>query len=510
MAAIRLVLIFTFLLMVEWTVEAQIQQPGRLEIILDEEDERFNVQSAEDNGIVLYRTVRNRDTRTDYKYQIILVDTAMKMAWEEHYFISLKYVQIGFEYAGDYLYLLFQQNTESLRADLFVFRVNLDTRQSETFLIERDFMMELSQFEVVGNTLIFGGYSNNLPTIVCYEFGKSQPKVLPGFYNEKSQIQHLETDDEHKIFNVLTTFRTRDGRKSLSYNSYTEQGELIKNINLQPSEEWSLLFGRVVTIDREVSIIVGTFTRKMSDLSRGIFLARVSPEGDQVINYYNYADLKNFFSYMKAKREKNIKERIERRNVRGKKNRFNYRLMVHDVVDWEGKFIMVGEAYYPKYNQGYYSAPGAYYNPTYNYGNSYTTNFEGYKFTHAVVFGFDRRGRLLWDNSFQIEDVVSYDLDQHVQVSLSQEQMALLYMFEDEIRTKTIKGNEVVEGKVYDELKRSFEFDMVDETDMEYGGLEKWYGGHLFAYGVQTIKNSKDEGVKLNRDVFFLNKIVYK
>jgi len=487
---------------------AQLEQPGRLEIIMGDNDENFNVQSAGEKGIVLYRTVKNQETRTDYKYQVILVDTAMHVAWEENYFISLRYVQIGYEYADNYLYLLFQRNTESLKSDLFVFRVNLYTRLSETFLIERDFYMELQEFEVLGNTLIFGGYSNNMPTVICYEFGKTQPKVLPGFYNERSQIQHLETNDDLKIFNVLTTFRTRDGRKSLSYNSYTEQGELIRNINLQPTEEWSLLFGRAVTIDRDVSLIVGTFTRKLSDLSRGIFLARISPEGDQVINYYNYADLKNFFSYMKAKREKKIKERIERRKVKGKKNKFNYRLMVHDVVEWQGKFIMVGEAFYPKYSQSssYYNIP---YGTTY-YGNNYGASFEGYKYTHAVVFGFDRRGRLLWDNSFQIDDVVSYTLDQYVHVSLSEKQMALIYMFDNEIRTKIIEGNEVVEGKIYDELKRSFEFDVIDETDMHYGGLEKWYNGNLFAYGKQEIKNSKDEGVRLSRDVFFLNKIVYK
>ena len=504
-------IIFIIFIFISSAAMAQLEQPGRLEILLGENDENFNVLPANEKGIILYRTVKNEDTRTDYKYQVILVDTTMHIAWEENYFISLKYIQIGFEYADNYLYLLFQRNTESLKADLYVFRVNLETRVSETFLIERDFYMELQEFEVVGNTLIFGGYTNNLPAIVCYEFGRPQPKVLPGFYNERSQIQHLETNDDLKVFNVLTTFRTKDGRRSLAYNSYTEQGELIRNINLQPSDEWSLLFGRAVTIDRDVSLIVGTFTRKLSDMSRGIFLARISPEGDQVINYYNYADLKNFFSYMKAKREKKIKERIERRKVKGKKNKFNYRLLVHDVVEWQGKYIMVGEAFYPKYSQSpYYSPYGtSYYGNSY-YGSNYGSSFEGYKYTHAVVFGFDRRGRLLWDNSFQIEDVISYTLDQYVHVSLSEKQMALLYMFENEIRTKIIEGNEVVEGKIYDELKRSFEFDVIDETDMHYGGLEKWYNGNLFAYGKQEIKNSKDEGVKLSRDVFFINKIVYK
>ena len=136
----------------------QIEQPGRIEIPMEDSDENFSVVSAGERGIVLYREVRNRDTRMEHKYQIVLVDTALNKTWENHYFIHLRYIIRGFEYFGDYFYLLFQRNTESLKADLFVLRVNLDTQAAETFLIEREYAMELTEFEVLGNTLIFGGF----------------------------------------------------------------------------------------------------------------------------------------------------------------------------------------------------------------------------------------------------------------------------------------------------------------------------------------------------------------
>jgi hypothetical protein len=486
---------------------AQLQQPQRLEIILEDADKNdFEVLSADYQGIILYREVRNTETRMERKYQVILVDTALNKQWENNYYVHLKYIQIGFEYAQDYFYLLFQRNTESLKADLFVMRVNLITQNIETFTIERDYAMELSHFEVVGNTLIFGGYTNNVPTIITYQFGQVQAKVLPGFFNERSHIQHLETDDKSRSFNVLVDMRINDGRKTLSFKSFDEEGELKKNINLIPSDEKSLLFGRAISLDNNVDLIVGTYTRKRSDMSRGIFLARIEPTGDQVINYYNYADLKNFFSYMKARRQKRVEERIKRRKVKGKKNKFNYHLLVHEVVPWEGKFIMVGEAFFPKYSQS--SFYGGY--APYSYSSNYGMAFEGYKYTHAVVFGFDRRGRLVWDNSFEINDVTSYTLDQFVHVSLSDEEMALLYMYENEIRTKVIEGNDVIEGKTFNELKLSFQDDLVDHDDSEYGGLEKWYGGNLFAYGIQKIKNVKGESIRAEREVFFINKILYR
>jgi hypothetical protein len=485
----------------------QLAQPQRLEIIMEKEDkEDFNVVSADEEGLILYREVRNRETRMEHKYQVILVDTALNRIWESNYYIHLKYVQIGFEYTDNYFYLLFQRNIESLKADLFVMRIDLESRRSETFLIERDYAIELTDFEVVGNTLVFGGYTNGLPTFITYKFGKPQALVLPGFINERSQILHLETNDELKQLNVLVSYRSRDKRKSISFKSFNEEGELIKNINLEPSDEKSLLFGRVMNLDTNVDLIAGTYTRKRSELSRGIFLARIDPTGDQVINYYNYADLKNFFSYMKARRQKRVEERIKRRKIKGKKNKFHYHLLVHEVVPWQGRFIMVGEAFYPKYSQSSYYGG---YSP-YSYGTSYGQAFDGYKYTHAVVFGFDRRGRLIWDNSFEIDDITSYTLDQFVHVSISEEEMALLYMYENEIRAKIIEGNEVIEGKTFNELALSFENDIVEQDENEYGGLEKWYGGKLFAYGIQKIKNTKAGDVRSEREVFFINKIEYR
>lgn len=485
-------------------IHAQLVQPNRIEFPIGSEDEEFGVISAEEKGIVLYREVRNRKTKMDRKYQVILLDTALNLKWETYLYINLRYIQIGYEIADDYFYLLFQRNSESLKADLFVLRVNLHTKYSETFLIEREYPLELSYFEVLGNTLVFGGVSNKLPAIVIYEFGYITPKVLQGLFNEKTQILQIEIDDELKLLNVLVSFKTKDNRKSLSLKSYDESGELIKNISLQPSNEHSLLFGKTVKLDRKAELIVGTYSRKRSDMSRGIFLARISEEGDQVINYYNYADLKNFFSYMKARKQKRIEERIKRRKVKGKKNKYSYRLLVHEVVERDGKFIMVGEAFYPKYSQSpYYGGFG-------HYGNSYASMFDGYKYTHAVVLGFDRRGRLLWDNSFEINDVESYTLDQFVHISMNEKNIALIYLFEEEIRTKNIEGNEVLEGKTFDELKLSFEDDVVSKNDDIYGRLEEWYDGNLFVYGVHKIKNLNDEGVRLNRKVFFINKIRYQ
>jgi hypothetical protein len=219
------------------------------------------------------------------------------------------------------------------------------------------------------------------------------------------------------------------------------------------------------------------------------------------MKYYNYGDLKNFFNYMKAKRAARVKQRVERRKIKGKKLRFNYRLLVHDIVKDNGNFLMIGEAYYPKY--GSYSSfsyyPGG-------YGNM---AFEGYKYTHAVVIAFGPGGKLIYDNSFEINDVLSYRLEKLVSLNVQDGKVVLLYTYDDVIRSKIIQGNQVLEGKSFNEIELAFESDIVGNNDSEVGGLEKWYGNYFFAYGVQRIKNLGAGGADLNREVFYINKIFY-
>jgi hypothetical protein len=167
---------------------------------------------------------------------------------------------------------------------------------------------------------------------------------------------------------------------------------------------------------------------------------------------------------------------------------------------------MLGEAFYPKYNStasyagnSAYTAPGNY--------NSY---FAGYRYTHAIVIGFNNKGKILWDNSFQIEDVLSLSLDQYVHADVREDDIVLFYMYDNEIRTKIIKGNEVIEGKSFDNIKLSFQDDVLKNSYSNIGGLELWYNNIFYAYGTQNIKNLRDQGVKLNRRVFFINKVEYK
>ena len=282
-------------------------------------------------------------------------------------------------------------------------------------------------------------------------------------------------------------------------------GDLQSNYALDPEENKHLIFARAMKTEDDVQLIAGVYGGRNSEYSRGLFMASVQPSGHQQLRYYNYGDLENFFRYMKAKREQRVKDRIERRKIKGKRIRFSYRFLVHEIVPYKNQYVLLGEAFYPRYksvesNYGFFG-PG--------FGHPSVRNgriFDGYSYTHAVVMGFDQNGKLLWDNSFEINDVKTFTLEQFVKLEVQEDRIALLYLFENELRSKIIQDDEVLEGKTFEPIRTIRENEIVKKEETELSKLEYWYQDYFYAYGIQEITNPGTG----KRRVFFINKISYR
>ena len=110
--------------------------------------------------------------------------------------------------------------------------------------------------------------------------------------------------------------------------------------------------------------------------------------------------------------------------------------------------------------------------------------------------GFDLNGKLLWDNSFEINDVRTFTLEQFVKLEVQQDRIALLYLFDNELRTKIIKNNEVLEGKTIEPIKTMRKMNIVKKDQTDFNKLDYWYSDFFFAYGVQEITNPRNRQTK--------------
>ncbi len=481
----------------------QVLQTKRYEIPASKDEKSFEVIPAQEDGLFLFR--RLIGPKTD-QIEIVKLDTAFQENWKGYLPIEKKFLLMGRKAAEGKIFFLLRYFDYS-QNNFELFAIEQYTGKFVKHAIRNFIPFAPAEFQVTEKAAIIGGYYNQVPVVIYYSFLTGRTKILPGLLNENGELTQVRIYPDG-TFDILISARNFRGQQTVWIKNYDSNGDLQSNFSLEPDGSRHLIFARSIKTNNNMQLVAGVFGGRNSDYSRGLFLASIDPSGMQQLRYYNYSDLENFFSYMKAKKEQRVKERIKRRKIRGKKTRFNYRFLVHEIVPFNNQYILLGEAFYPRYistDRTYY---GGFFSPNSVYQNAIIRDgriFDGYHYTHAVVMGFDLNGRLLWDNSFEINDVRTFTLEQFVKLEIINNKIALLYLFENELRTKIIQNDEVLEGKTVEPIKTNAENEIVKREETDLNKLDYWYRDFFFAYGVQEITNPGTG----KRRVFFINKIQY-
>ncbi|MBL7870787.1 MAG: hypothetical protein JNM78_04180 [Cyclobacteriaceae bacterium] len=493
------------LLLVSFTSFSQIDQEARFEILLSENDihENYSVSSLADQGLLVYRRLFGQ--RED-QLELIKLDTTLIENWRGYIALQKK-LQVSHVKVHDQVVFILLKSGNYTSGDFQVVAIKADDGTYKVYTIKNLIPFNPTDFIVTSYGMMLGGYFNYRPLVLYFSFQTERSKILPGLFNEQGELTQIKPYDNGFV-DVIISAKNFERKKCLWIRNYDAEADLVKTTVLAPEANKNLIFGRSVKMPNDEEVVAGVYGNRNVEYSRGIFVANINRLGEYHITYYNFSELQNFFSYMKVRREKRVKERIERRKIKGKKIRFNYRLLVQEVIPYENQFIMLGEAFYPRYT--YTGTRGNSFGFSSFYSNPLTRGdriFDGYQYTHAIVIGFDAQGKLKWDNSFEINDVKSFDLQQYVKIAPSKNQISLVYFYDNLIRSKIIKDNQVLEGKTADPLKSRFETDLIKKNDTQTSKLDYWYAHHFFASGIQKVRNQQVED--LYRKVFFINKIKY-
>ncbi|CAN5299450.1 hypothetical protein BH09BAC3_BH09BAC3_18740 [soil metagenome] len=491
--------------------QAQILQTERIEVPISENEfgitEKFKAIGLEGNGLIVYRRIPGLASSED-QLEMIKLDTALKADWKGYISVPKNLKVAHVQYSNNLFCILFKDQY-LLGGDFQIVVVRVSNGKSTAYTIKNLIPFNSTEFVITPQAALIGGYFNYRPLVLYFSFTTQTSKILPGFFNELGELNQLKTYPDGSL-DVIVCAKNPEKRKSLWIKNYDSQGELIKTTILEPPQGKQLLFGRSVKLANGDQIVAGVYGR-FGEYSRGIFLAGVSEAGEYAIRYYNFGDLHNFFSYMKLRKQKRIKNKVERRNEHGRKVKFNYRFLIHDLIPYEGQYIMTGEAFYPHYtypNNSFYRTRSFY--PSTSFTNMAGSSrgdliFDGYQYTHAVVVGFDKNGKIQWDNSFEINDVKTPQLEQFVEVKPEKDRIVMMYLFENKLRSKIIRNSEVLEGKTMD-VKRDKKELKPDGDIAQNEELDFWYGDYFFSYGIQKIKEKNSP----TRRIFYVNKITYK
>jgi hypothetical protein len=469
-----------------FSLTAQHEPAARLELLIHQHEEEYEAIPVKEHGVVLYRSL---SSVKNHPIEIIHTDTSFNKKWSGLLPIEKGYALARHTLLGDNLFLAFYKPDFTNRF-FQVFKLELQTGNYTVYTIRNSIPFVPTSFEVTPKGALLGGYFIRVPLVIFFNFSTFQSNILPGLFNEPGELTQIKVKADG-AFDILISAKNFQKQKTLWLKSYSAEGNLVQNTILQPKESYHLLFGSIVQPDDSTRLIAGVYGSRNAEYSQGIFITQLSSDNEQYTRYYNFADLENFFHYLKAKRALKIKERIARKKIKGKKIRLQYRFIVHDLKPFKDQYVLLGEAFYPRYRTT--DRTGIGFSAQYN-----TLIFDGYQYTHAAILGIDKAGKLLWDNSFEIKGVKTFTLEQFVKVDAQGDDITLLYLFDNKIRTKIIQNNTLIEGTSYSSTPPSGSATQINQLDY-------WYNNYFIAKGVQQSPSSNR--FARGKKIFFLHKV---
>lgn len=482
--------IFVFLLL-SFAVSAQLTQGKRIEFERNSSiDEENLLIPLKENGVVLLQSkieaYRRKFTLDFYKY-----DSTLTQIWKTTFLPDEDFELVKTFHNEHFLYVLFKKDD---KIDIGVLRIDFET--GDKTYVEGNLLtnVEIEHFVVLESKAFIGGKYNERPVVVMFSFFDKTSRVLPEIHNNYLVINDLDVD-EHNESVYLMLKNERNCQFILKTYSY--EGKAISSLVLG-DKQLAPISGEVLKIDPKKPILMGNYAEGCSQLSLGIYLQNLSDESK--IQYINFADLKNFFRFLNPKREEKIKTKITQKKQKGKDVKLRYRLLLHDLIPTNEGWVMLAEIFYPEYKSNT-SATGWSTWRNYRIGNDIYNNF---RYSHAVICGFDKNGKLLWDNSVSLKEMESTELNAKVQLTQQDDYQILAYPDESLIRTVVIRGNEKAKDLEAFDLKTGTDVEKI--TNAERTNLAAWYGHSFLAYGYQSVKKNND---LLNREVFYLTKLTY-
>lgn len=506
MVSVRILLYVLLASVVLRPARAQLAHSSRLEIPSNpNEAEVFDVTPLAERGVLV--TIRRGSSydNTPARFAFQKYDVNLNLLWKTEFKQTFQYKPILTYETDQYAYLLFREYDTGRFQFL---RLHLGDGTMDMFEGNLIDQFDVRHFKVLGSHACVGGYRHNRPVVMTFSFFDQTTKVLPGLYVNRLELSSLEVDDARQEINVLVHSQKR--HCTFSLRTYNYDSKLLRTLDFDGAQN-SLISGKLLPVNASESLLVGNYSTDCTPYSQGIYVTRIhhtnsvssssasnvsADTTDYSTQYIEFSQLQNFFNYLKPNRQQKLLARALKKKEAGKDYRFHYRLLVHDLQSTSEGLTLVAEVYYPQY-RGNSFAYGAY--------QRGMDRYEGFRYTHAFICGFNKEGKLLWDNCFPIKELLSKELIEMVQVSQQNDRIVLAYPNEGEITTQVIQGSKILQETQKFKLKTNAETEKV--TFSAKDNLMAWYGRHFLAFGFQKIAPSKN--YTNQRDVFYLNKLTY-
>lgn len=382
--------------------------------------------------------------------------------------------------------------------------VIVDGETMKTSTLTGDFgkKSDISFSRVMGDYVYFTGTQKDLPFVytVNTKSGAGKMSNISVANKKRFSIMSFESDDEQNEVHLFIKEKQENVYVMKLY--VFADGALTNEMTLAPDAEDKYTATAFASKMSDGSYVIsGTYSKKDgkgTQNSIGVFLKKVENGKSVYSTYVNYLDLKNFTSYMTERKQKRVEKKKEKKEEKGDEYTINYNMLPYKIIEENGKYMLVGEAYYPTYvMQPYTQVMSNGQGGTYTVTN-YRMVFDGYFYTHYFVLAFDQQGQMVWSNSAPLEVLKSWYVHRHLSLNKKSDALEIFYPSFGHMNHVSYNYN----GE--ETLKEEVKYVEDDVKLKRYAGLDTqfWYGNTFLSSGLLKIKD--DDG---KRKIYSINRV---
>jgi hypothetical protein len=294
----------------------------------------------------------------------------------------------------------------------------------------------------------------------------------------------LTTDEDADALDLSLATQKRK-RRSVHTFSVTD-GQVKDRRTLSPPADGShnlLTAQRVRT--SAADLLIGTYASGAKGVgAQGLFVSKLDEAGTETWRRtISFTDLDRFFDYLPKRKQARVERRAERKKDKGTDLRLGYLLNLHDVVEADGRLLVIGEAFYPEYETRQRVVTYVE-NGVTKTRIEYYTVFVGYRYTHAVVVALNEQGEKLWDASFEIGNILSYAIRDRVKVDVDGDRITMVYAYGGAIFSKVATPDGVLDDKLA-QRAQAVGGGRVKRTWATH--TEHWYDDHFIVWSYDKV-----------------------
>lgn len=508
-----------------FSVDAQVQFTQRLEVETQWSDDDFIV-IPRNEGMVAFRFVAEKPFGRRNIFQYIVSDFQLRADGSPYQImLNESYDLSGFDLDGQFLYILFQKGTQ-YSPERAIFEIDLETKQVRELSLSTVLNMDLQDFLVFNKKAVFMGNYEYRPVIQVFDIVTKEVATVPGVFEKDAKILQMRKDPELNVFDVLMSRRDFYKKKIVSILTYDVNGNKLREVKIQDLDDPSMeiVEGLLTSSYNYKQALIGPYGLRKKEAYQGLYFTKINEFGEYENKFYSVSDFENFYNYlpekMRERREKVLQKNLER----GKNTPIRNVVVTREVNAFNGYYLVYNDhfvsstsRYVPRdgmYASNFYRMNpmmgnfGGFYNPLWmdpRFRNTQVTN--QYKFLSAQFILLDEEGRIVWDNSLNLDNASKNEPMKFGEMSFDGTNLFYLYLDGLQLMLSQIRNGEVIMESEPFELELINENERIGDTKERSLQLTWWHDNYYLLSGKQKIRYQDGSGREKTRDVNFFTKI---